>query len=71
MVAAGALNFPSGELFVALQMLLAVRAGEFELAHASFRLGCAAMMRQSFSYCNRREFSRFWNAVCQTALRFF
>jgi hypothetical protein len=33
MIARGALNLFSGELFVRLQMLLAVWAGEFEFAH--------------------------------------
>src|SRR5665213_1592073 len=37
MIAAGTLNFAAGKLLVALQMLLALRAGEFEFAHASFR----------------------------------
>jgi len=32
-MAAWALNFPPGELLVALQVLLAFRAGKFELAH--------------------------------------
>jgi hypothetical protein len=33
MIARGALNLFPGELFVGLQVLLAVRTGEFELAH--------------------------------------
>jgi len=36
MMAVGALDFAAGELFVALQMLLALRAGEFELIHKAF-----------------------------------
>jgi hypothetical protein len=33
MIAAGTLDLPAGELFLALQMLLAMRALEFEFAH--------------------------------------
>jgi hypothetical protein len=43
MIAAGTLDFPAGELFVTLQMLLALRAGEFELTHKSL-VGDAAIM---------------------------
>ena len=38
-MAAGALNFASGKLLITLQVLLALGAGEFELAHESFRMG--------------------------------
>jgi len=37
MMAAWTLDFAAGKLLVALQVLLAMRAGEFEFAHASFR----------------------------------
>ena len=57
------LDFAAGELFVALQMPLAMLTGEFEFTHASFRFGCAGMMWESLSYCNRREFS-FGARVC-------
>ena len=33
MVAAGALDLPAGKLAVALDVLIAMRAGEFEFAH--------------------------------------
>ncbi|ERR1041385_325937 len=33
LVARGALDLPAGELFVTLEMLLAMRTGEFEIAH--------------------------------------
>jgi len=39
MMTTWALNLASGKLLVALQVLLALGAGEFELAHDSFRMG--------------------------------
>jgi len=38
MLTAWALDFAAGELFVALQMLLATGAGKFELVHGPFLL---------------------------------
>jgi hypothetical protein len=43
MMAAGALDFAPGKLLIALQMLLALRAGEFELIHKTFAGGAAIM----------------------------
>jgi hypothetical protein len=41
-MATRALNLASGELLVTLQVLLALRAGEFKVVHDSFRLGVPA-----------------------------
>jgi hypothetical protein len=38
MLAVGALNLAAGKLVVALQMLLALRTGEFQLVHGAFSL---------------------------------
>ena len=45
MLAGRALNFAAGKLFIALEMLLALRAGKFELVHDTF-LWCGGMMRK-------------------------
>ena len=45
MMAVGALNLPARRLLVALQMLLAVRTGEFELVHRIQGAGFVLLLR--------------------------
>ena len=53
MVTLWTLDLPPGELFLALQVLVAVGAGEFELAHNSILVRC--MLDDPFSRFNRRN----------------
>jgi hypothetical protein len=41
---AGALDFPTGKLFIAQEVLLAMRTGKFEFAHNA-QLGFLVMLR--------------------------
>jgi len=54
MMTTGTLDFAPGKLLIALQMLLALRAREFELIHKSFGW-CAAIMRKPTSLGNPRS----------------